>query len=312
MTSINRESTLNAIGETPLLELSTLSPMNGARILLKWEGANPTGSIKDRMALAMINGAERDGHLAPGQPIVESTGGSTGTGLALVCAVKGYPLFIVTADCYSDEKIKAMRALGATVEVMKTSDGSVSSSLNNRMRKRAQEIQREKGAYFMDQFHNEHQLKGYTDLAEEIHAGAPNLTDFVTVVGTGGTAVGTSQRLLALDSNVTVSLVEPAESPVLSEGRAESHGIEGVAAKGSPPLIPNEFEYNVITVPEAEGKQIARELASDEGLLAGASTGLNTAAAIQRARNRPKNAVIVTIAADTGLKYLTKDLYRPS
>lgn len=304
------DGTLGAIGDTPLIEFDRLRPDGGARILAKWEGANPTGSTKDRMALAMVEEAERAGHLDPGQPLVECTGGSTGMSLAFVGAVKEYPVHIVTADCFADEKIRAMRALGAEVEVMETPCGETHPCLIDDLRGRMAEIREETGAYFTDQFNNPHQLRGYRELGEEILTACPEITNFVASVGTAGCAMGTARQLLERYDDVTVDLVELSESPVLTERRSGSHGIEGIATL-DPPLLEEALYDGVVTVPQERGKHVARDLATEEGLLAGASSGVNVAAAIEVARELPPDDTVVTVAVDSGLKYLSGTLFSP-
>jgi cysteine synthase A len=303
---------LDAIGSTPLLELASVRPAGGARVFAKWEGANPTGSMKDRMALAMMQGARRDGLLKPGQPVVEYTGGSTGSSLAFVCAALGHPLSIVTADCFSLEKIRTMQALGADVEVLKTPEGKVHPGLGAQLFERAGAIQREKGAYWTDQVRNPHHLEGYRVMGREILADLPEVTDFVMGVGTGGCSMGNAEVLRASGRTVRVTLVEPAEAPYISKDRTEgSHHVEGIAVfpRSRLPHLRAELFDEIMGVPEQEGRDMARRLAREEGLLVGTSSGLNVAAALRIARERPADANVVTVLVDTGLKYLAGDLY---
>lgn len=302
---------LQAIGDTPLLDLRSLRPEDGASVLTKWEGANPTGSMKDRMALAMIEGAERGGALSPGQRVVEYTGGSTGSSLAFVCAAKGYPCTLLTADCFSDEKIRTMRALGADVEVFETPQGKVHPGLVDAWRARVDELVEETGAYWTAQMENPHQLDGYDAVAEEILDQAPGLTDFVMSVGTSGCAMGTSRGFRRRDREVRVTLVEPAESPYLTQGEGGSHGVEGIAVVTRPPLLDDALYDEALAVPEKEGRATARRLARSEGLLAGTSSGLNLAAARKVAADRGPDDLVVTVLVDTGLKYLAGDLFAP-
>lgn len=298
---------LDAVGETPLIELPRIQPPGGSRILLKWEGGNPTGSMKDRMALAMVRAARRSGELRPGQRIVEFTGGSTGASLAFVAAVEGHPISIVTADCFSEEKIRAMQALGADVDVLQTPEGRTYPELPAKMRERVLEIQRKTGAYWTNQFENTAQLEGYAPMADEILRDAPEITDFVCVVGTGGCAMGNARRLRQARPHVRVHLVEPAESPGLSQGRPGKHSVEGIALGLKPPLVDDRLYDDVLVRPEADGRAFARRLAKEEGVLVGTSSGLNVAAAYELARK--PGACIVTVGADTGLKYLRGDLF---
>ena len=301
---------LKTIGQTPLIELRRLRPEGGARILVKVEGANPTGSMKDRMALAMVEGARREGRLPPGHPVVELTGGSTGASLALVCSALGHPLTIVTNDAVAREKIDMTRALGATVEVLRTPEGKVHPGLVPQMRARVEEIVKETGAFFTDQFNNRHQLDGYEPLAAEVLRACPDVTHFVHMVGTAGSSMGISRALRREKPGVRVTLVEPASSPWLSEGRGGSHGVEGTAGVPRPPLLDPALYDDVMAVDEQEGRGMARRLAREEGLFAGTSTGLNVVAARRVAAALPPEAAVLTLAVDTGLKYLAGDLYR--
>jgi len=309
---MNRPGVLSAIGDTPLIALAKLSPPGGARVLLKWEGANPTGSMKDRMALAMVERARASGRLAPGQTIVEYTGGSTGASLAMVGAALGHPVRIVAYDVVADEKIMMMRALGAEVEILATPGRKVTPELLPRLRARVEEIRRETGAFWTAQMENPDQTEGYTALADELLAACPALTDFVQVVGTGGSSMGTSRRLKAQKSAVRTSVVEPAEAPYLSAGRGGAHTIEGIALTLTPPLFDGSLVDARLAVPEAEGRALALRLAREEGLLVGTSTGLNLAAALRVAARLPREAAVVTLAVDTGLKYLAGTLFRPT
>ncbi|WP_158056431.1 PLP-dependent cysteine synthase family protein [Halorussus halophilus] len=304
------QSVIGAIGNTPLVELESVRPEGGARVFAKWEGANPTGSMKDRMALSAIENAERDGDLEPGQRVVELTGGSTGASLALVCSVTDHPLSIVSADCFAEEKIRMMRALGADVTVMETPEGKIYPGIIDDMERLVEEIIEDTGAYYHDQFNNPHLPAGYAGLAEEILADCPDLTDFVMGVGTGACSMGTARVFRENSSNVDVTLVEPEESPVLSRGETGSHNVEGVAVGFEPPHLEEHLYDDVVAIPEAEGRWMTRQIAAEDGLFAGTSTGLNIAAAKRVAAGRPEDAAVVTVAVDTGLKYLDGDLYR--
>lgn len=301
---------LGAIGGTPLVDLSTIAPDGGARLVAKLEGANPTGSMKDRMALAMVEGAEREGLLAPGQGLVEYTGGSTGTSLAMVATAKGYPLHIVTADFVAEEKIASMRALGATVEVLDTPEGRVYPGIQPRMEERVQALVDEQGAYWTCQMGNPHQLDGYRPMADEILAEVPDPAAFVMAVGTGGCAMGNAKGFRAAGIDVPVVLVEPAESPYLTKGEGGSHGIEGTAVVAKPPLLDEALYDRVIDVPEAQALATTRQLASELGVFAGKSSGLNVAAACRVAGELDPGQTVVTVLVDTGFKYLGGDLFR--
>lgn len=303
-------SALDAIGDTPLVELASVRPDGGAHIFAKWEGGNPTGSMKDRMARAMIRGAEADGDLHPGQHVVEFTGGSTGSSLALVCAVADYPLTLLTADCFATEKIRTMEALGADVEVFETPDGKVHPRLFDEWTDRVHELIPELDAFFTDQFNNEHHPAGYRSLGKEIVSALPDISDLVMGVGTGGSLIGTAAGIRDERAAVTVTAVEPAESPYLTAGDVGSHSIEGVALGFEPPFLEDGEYDDAIAIPEHVAAQSCREIARTDGVFAGTSTGMNVAAAVEVAREREPTDAVVTIAVDTGLKYLHDDLYR--
>ncbi len=286
-----------------------MRPDGGASIHVKWEGANPTGSLKDRMALAMIENARADGELRPGEPVVEFTGGSTGSSLAFVCAVLDHPFHVVTADCVADEKIASMRALGAELEVFETPDGTSYDGLFEDLRELALEVEAETGAYFTDQFANPDQLDGYRALGREILDQRPDVDDFVMTVGTGGCAMGTAASLRDRTDDVRVTLVEPEEALVVSGGTAGSHSVQGTAIVGSPPLVEPELYDDVVTLPSEAGIDCVREIARNDGLLVGTSTGMNVAAARRVAAERDPDRSVVTVACDTGLKYLSEGLY---
>ncbi len=300
---------LSAIGDSPMIDLPALSPADGADVSVKWEGVNPTGSLKDRMALAMIEAARERGDLAPGEPVVEFTGGSTGSSLAFVCAALDHPFSVVTADCVAEEKVSSMRALGARVEVVETPNGAPHDGLFADLRGAAERIAEEEGAYFTNQFENSDQLDGYAALGREILEQRPGVDEFVMTVGTGGCAMGTARALRAADADVRVSVVEPAESPVLTDGTTGEHSVQGTAIVGSPPLVDADLYDRVYTIPNAEGVECVREIATEEGLLVGTSTGMNVAAARRIAAGRDPDERVVTIACDTGLKYLSEGLY---
>lgn len=309
MSAQNYPNTLAAIGETPMIDLPSLRPAGGASISVKWEGANPTGSLKDRMALAMVEAARERGDIAPGDPIVEFTGGSTGTSLAFVCAVLGHPFHVVTADCVADEKIASMQALGAEVELLETPNGTTYDGLFDDLHEEALRVREETGAYFTDQFKNDDQLDGYEAFGEEILDQRPEVDEFVMIAGTGGCAMGTARALRAADREVRISVVEPAESPVLTEGTTGEHSVQGTAIVGSPPLVDDDAYDEVYTIPNVEGIECVREIAREEGMLVGTSTGMNVAAARRIAATRDPDATVVTVACDTGLKYLSDGLY---
>jgi cysteine synthase A len=303
------EGTLAAIGSTPLIRLRRLVPDGHAAVWVKMEAANPTGSYKDRMALAMIRGAERAGRLEPGQSVVEYTGGSTGSSLAFVCAVTGHPLHIVTSDAFAVEKRRTMEALGADVEIVE-SPGGITPELIPRMRARAAEVAVEIGGFQTDQFRNTDMIDGYRQLGEEIIRQVPDGIDALCLyVGTAGCFLGVTRALREVYPLLQRVAVEPAESAVLSGGAPGTHRIEGGGVGFRPDLLdPSDFD-DVVAISTADAFAMARRAARVEGLLSGPSTGANLAAALQLAERLGPGRTVVTIQVDSGLKYLTGDLY---
>ena len=309
--SSNGASAISGIGRTPLLALRGIVPDDCARILLKLESANPTGSIKDRMALAMIEAAEADGRLKPGGHVVEYTAGSTGVSLAFVCAVKRYHLHIVTSDAFSIEKRRHMIAYGAELTIVPSDNGRMDEALTRSMIDTAREITREKGAFWTDQLNNADQLPAYHMLGTEIlEQTGGRLDAFVHSTGTAATVRGVSERLHRHDPAIHCVAVEPEESAVLSGGVTGAHGIEGVGAGFVVPLWQPEAIDEICTVSTQAAMAIARRLASEEGVCCGTSTGADIVAAIKVGRRLGPGATIVTIAGDSGMKYMSTDLYR--
>jgi cysteine synthase A len=310
---MDRPGGLSAIGDTPVVRLARMADDNCAEVWVKMEAANPTGSYKDRMALAMIEAAEADGRLRPGQPVVEYTGGSTGSSLAFVCAVKGYPLRIVSSDAFAEEKIRTMRAFGAEVELIPSPDG-ITPGLIPSMMRRAAEIAAQTGAFATDQFNNADMIEGYRRLGEELLVqlpGSPPIGAFCSYVGTAGCFLGVSRALAAALPGLHLAVVEPAESAVLSGGPPGTHHIEGGGIGHRPPqLHPADYD-EVIAIPEARAFATARQAARDEGIFSGPSSGANLAAALDIARRLGPGHRVVTLQVDSGLKYLTGALYSP-
>jgi len=278
-----------------------------AEVWVKMEAANPTGSYKDRMALAMIEAAEADGRLQPGQLVVEYTGGSTGSSLAFVCAVKGYPLRIVSSDAFAEEKLRTMRAFGAEVELIPSPDG-ITPKLVPSMMRRAAEIAERTGAFATDQFNNTDMVEGYRKLGEELLdqlPGAPPISAFCSYVGTAGCFLGVSRALVAALPGLHRAVVEPAESAVLSGRPPGTHHIEGGGIGQRPPQLgPADYD-EVIAIPEARAFETARQ----EGIFSGPSTGANLAAALDIAGRLGPGHRVVVIQVDSGLKYLSGQLY---
>jgi cysteine synthase A len=301
----SRDTILDAIGRTRLLPLRRVRPANGCRILLKMESENPTGSMKDRMALAMIEAAEADGRLAPGGPVVEYTGGSTGVSLALVCAVKRHPLHVVTSDAFAREKLDHMRILGARLKVIESESGRMTEKLTRDMIEAARLVAQETGSFWTDQMNNRDQLAAYAALAEEIRSQTGGRLDaFVQCVGTAASLRGTGEALRRQDPAVSIVAVEPAESPVLSGGPTGAHRIDGIGAGYVVPLWDRGLADRIERVSTAEATAMSFRLARQEGLFAGTSTGANVVAALRLAEALGPDATIITVMCDTGMKYL--------
>jgi cysteine synthase A len=307
-----KENALFAIGNTPLVKLNKLTRGPNANVYVKLEFFNPTGSYKDRMALAMIEGAEREGLLKAGDTVVEYTGGSTGSSLAFVCAVKGYKLKIVTSDAFSNEKINTMKAFGAELIIVPSEGGKTTPELIPKMMKIAEEIGGEPRAYRTNQFYNKHMLRGYNGLGREILNQLDGKVDaFVASFGTAGCSMGVAEVLKAVRGReVAVFLVEPAESPVVSRGIKGTHDIEGIGAGFVPPLLRRDLYDEILTVSTEEANEMARRLAREEGIFSGSSTGANIVASLRVAGKLGKGKNIVTVAVDSGLKYLSTEVYR--
>jgi len=300
-----RRDILRCIGDTPLLALRHIRPKSGARILLKLESENPTGSMKDRMALAMIEAAEADGHLKAGGSVVEYTGGSTGVSLSLVCAVKGYPLDIVTSDAFTREKLDHMRLLGAKLQIVPSDSGRMTEKLTRDMIEAARVIAARTGGFWTDQLNNSEQLAAYHKLAEEIWTQTGGAIDgFVQSVGTAASLRGTGEALRRHNERIRIVAVEPAESAILSGGKAGAHKIDGIGVGFVPPLWRDGVADGIERVSTEDAVAMALRLAREEGVFAGTSTGANVTAALRLAKQLGPNATIVTVMCDTGMKYL--------
>ena len=300
---------LRAIGGTPVVRLERVAGPDVAEVWIKLESTNPTGSYKDRMALAMIEGAERSGRLRPGQTVVEYTGGSTGSSLAFVCALKGHPLRIVTSDAFAEEKLATMRAFGAQLEVIPSPAG-ITPELIPSMMRRAAEIVDEVDGFATDQFNNTDMIEGYAELGRELLDQLEGRLDaFCSYVGTAGCFLGATRALRSGLPSLRRVVVEPAESPVISGGAPGTHHIEGGGAGFWPPLLTRGDFDEVLAVPEAEAMAMAKRVAREEGLLCGPSTGANIVAALEIARRLGPAARVATPNVDSGLKYLAGDLH---
>jgi cysteine synthase A len=298
---------LERIGNTALVQLQRITPNNRVRVLVKLESENPTGSMKDRMARAIIKAAEADGRLQPGGPVVEYTGGSTGVSLALVCAVKGYPLDIVTSDAFAREKLLHMEALGARLHIIRSESGRMTEKLTRDMISAAHKIAVRDGSFSPDQMNNRDQLTAYQEMAEEILRDTAGRADaFVQCVGTAASLRGVAAAMRARHDKTQIIAVEPAESAVLSGGPSGAHRIDGIGAGYVVPLWQKDIADRIERVSTDEAKAMAQRLAREEGLFGGTSTGANVVAALRVAEDMPAGATVVTVLCDSGTKYLSK------
>jgi len=301
---------LECIGNTPVVKLEKVVPPTSADVLLKLEFISPTGSYKDRLALAMIEGAEKRGKLKPGMRVIEYTGGSTGSSLAMVCAAKGYPFVAVTSDAFADEKLATMRAFGAQLRIIPSDDRKITPELFDAMRAEAERLAQDPGNYYTSQFYNPDAIAGYMPIGTELLQQAGTGFDvFCGAVGTGGMLVGVSRALKTANCGARIVALEPASSPTLSTGKGGPHRVEGIGCGFWPPHLKREDFDEVRPIDEQLARETARRLAREEGIFAGTSSGLNVAAALQLASELGPGHTVVTVAVDTGLKYLAGDLY---
>lgn len=304
-------SILKTIGHTPIVKLNRLAPPGAADVFVKLEYFNPTGSYKDRMALAMIEGAEARGTLRPGMRVIEYTGGSTGSSLAMVCAVKGYAFAPLSSDAFAREKIQTMEAFGADVEIVPSEGGKVTPGLFDRFRARIATLKEDPATFWTDQFNNTDALKGYRDIGVELLQQIKSIDAFCGAVGTAGMLVGVGRALKAGGSRAHIVALEPSGSPMLTTGKGGPHRVEGTAPGFVPPhLTPADYD-EARAIDEGEAREMARRLAREEGIFAGVSSGLNVVAALQLAHELGAGHSVVTVAVDTGLKYLAGDLFNP-
>jgi cysteine synthase A len=298
---------LHCIGDTSLVALRHVVPGNGSRILLKLESENPTGSMKDRMALAMIEAAEADGRVTPDGFVVEYTGGSTGVSLSLICAVKGYSLQIVTSDAFAREKLEHMKVLGATLTIVRSESGGMTEKLTRDMIEAARVIAEEPGSFWTDQLNNQDQIAAYHKMAEEIWSQTDGRIDgFVQSVGTAASLRGIGEALRRHHEQIRIVAVEPSESAVLSGGPPGSHKIDGIGAGFVVPLWQEGIADQIEQVSTEEAVAMTLRLAREEGLFAGTSTGGNVLAALRLAEQLGPDATVITVMCDTGMKYLSK------
>ena len=302
---------LDAIGNTPMARLRKITAPGGADVFVKIEGTNPTGSMKDRMARAVIARAEADGRLRPGDTVVEYTGGSTGTSLALVCAAKGYRIHIVSSRAFSQEKLDHMAALGAELTLVPSEGGLITKQLILDMIEAARRLSEEPRTYWTDQLRNHDSIAGYHPLGEEIWTQAGGGVEaFVHSIGTAASLRGVAAVLRKHRPDVRIVAVEPAESPVLGGGAPGRHKIEGIGIGYAPPLWQPDLADEILAVSTAEAEEMARRLAREEAIFGGTSSGANVVAALRVAQRLGPGAKVVTLSVDSGLKYLSTDVYR--
>lgn len=303
-------SILGAIGKTPLVQLGTMVPPGSADVFVKLEYFNPTGSYKDRVALAMIEMAEERGDLRPGMTVVEYTAGSTGSALAMVCAMKGYRLKVVSSDVFAREKLQTMRAFGAELTLVPSPNGKVTPELLTSMMETAQALAQADDVYFTNQRNNPDIIKGHGSIGRELLAQMDRPIDvFCAAAGTSGMVMGTGKVLREANSPTRIVVLEPAASPVISGGEPGAHRVEGVGFGKIPPLLNDAYYDEARAVDETEAREIARRLPKDEGIFAGISSGMNVAGALTLAQELGPGQTVVTVAVDTGFKYLAGDLY---
>ena len=310
MKLISQKTILDCIGNTPIIKLNNVVPEGCANVYVKLEYFNPTGSKKDRMALAMIEGAERKGTLKKGMTVIEYSGGSTGAALSLICSVKGYPFRLVTSDAFSKEKIQMMKALGAQLEIVQSIDGKISKKVIQAMVKKATELAKQPNTFFTNQLTNTDVLDGFQKLGKEIMKQLKNLSidAICDTIGTAGTLMGVSQAFPQKNRPLFVAL-EPTSSPVLTANKIGSHSVEGIGLGFIPPLLHKEYYDQAIAINESDARIMAKRLAIEEGIFSGTSTGMNVVGAIEIGKSLGPNKNVIAIACDSGLKYLDDHLF---
>lgn len=303
---------MKAIGNTPLLKLERLAEPGSADIYVKYEGANPTGSMKDRMALSMIEGAEKRGVLKPGGTVMDYTGGSTGSSLAMVCAMKGYKAYFVSSDAFSEEKLQTMKAFGATLEIFPSDNRKITAKLIDSMVARANELNKQPNTFWTDQFNNTDNRNAYHQMAKEIMGVlGKNIDEFIMGVGTGGCFSGNSEIFKKEIPGIRCIALEPLHVRALSGGeKTGTHRLEGIGAGFIPSICRLDFADEIIAVSDEDAINTARMLARTEGVFGGTTSGANVWAAMQRAKIIGAGKTIVTVICDSGLKYLSGDLYK--
>src|SRR4030095_16086113 len=303
---------MNAIGKTPLIKLEKLTGPNDAEIFVKYEGANPTGSMKDRMALSMVEGAEKRGDIKAGGTVLDYTGGSTGSSLAMVCATKGYKAYFVSSDAFAEEKLQTMRAFGATLEVFPSENRKITAKLIDSMIQRAKEISKQPNTFWTDQFNNIDNRKAYHEMAKEImDVLGKNIDELIMGVGTGGAFSGNAEYFKEKIPGIRCIPIEPLNVRALSGGdKSGTHRVEGIVSGFVPSICRLDLSDEIIAVSDNDAYETARKLAKLEGVFGGATGGANVWAAMQRARKIGKGKKIVTLIPDSGFKYLNGELYK--
>lgn len=303
---------MKAIGNTPLIKLEKLTKPGWADIYVKLESANPTGSMKDRMALSMVEGAEKRGQLKPGGRVVDYTGGSTGSSLAMVCATKGYQAHFVSSDAFSEEKLQTMKAFGASLEIFPSENRTITAKLIDSMVKRAKELSTEENTFWTDQFNNVDNRNAYHKMAKEIIGVLGNTIDeFIMGVGTGGSFSGNAEIFKEQIPGIRCIAIEPYHVRALSGGEISGkHKLEGIGAGFVPSICRLDLADEIVPVKDEDAMDMARKLARTEGIWGGTTSGANVWTAIQRARQLGAGKRIVTIIVDSGLKYLNGELYK--
>ena len=300
------------IGNTPLIKLERLSEPGCADIYVKFEAANPTGSMKDRMALSMVEGAERRGQLKAGGRVMDYTGGSTGSSLAMVCATKGYQSYFVSSDAFAQEKLQTMKAFGAILEIFPSGDGKITAKLIDDMVARARELSKEPNTFWTDQFNNVDNRNGYHQMAREIiNELGNNIDEFIMGVGTGGCFSGNAEVFKKEIPNIRCIAIEPYYVRALSGGDISGkHKLEGIGSGFVPSITRLDLADEIIAVKDEDAIDTTRKLARMDGIWGGSTSGANVWAAIQRARIIGAGKKIVTVIVDSGMKYLNGDLYK--
>ena len=303
---------MKGIGNTPLIKIEKLTDSNSADVYVKLEGTNPSGSLKDRMALSMIEGAERRGELKKGGTVVDYTGGSTGSSLAMICAAKGYKAHFVSSDAFAEEKLQTMRAFGAKVELVPSKNGQITANVIDEALSRVREIAKQPNTFYTNQFNNVDNRNAYHVMAREImDVLGTDIDEFLAGVGTGGCFSGNSEIFKNMIPDIRCIPIEPFNVRTLSGGDTSgAHRLEGMGAGFIPEICRMDLADEIIAVKDEDAYRTARDLAKIEGIFGGITSGSNVWAAIQRAKILGKGKTIVTVICDSGLKYLNGDLYK--